>query len=698
MPISPSPGSKSGTATPAEEASGYLLLTIEHAEVKQLYDEETMTLARGEFRLECVSLPIPAEIGRQTANPFSPSASDPAIPTHDFWLVIKVGPTFEMPLIPTQLLRPSSDTSISSTASPGAGAGKDKEGVAYTAESPHIPGASVLLNLPVPRSQADLEDLDSFEILLRQYGSLGAESTALANFNPASFQTASASPSTSSTARVPAVSGSGTGTASPPLAPEELRGQIVLINEDNGEVVGQFDQRIDMEEDAKLAGEDKNKPVVLDFGHLREGQDALKVKVKAVPEEDLDDWLLRGAHNISKGILSFGSWSSRQMLTGADRYIKTSTPRPEPVQFSPQTKEGFVKFHSGTVKVATVTKSTVGKIHNAISNVAEKTYTHGYQPAVSAYRRQSTPGAPPIPPRSPYPAPPPPLRSPGTAPPVPSKPAHLHAPPSPQNNYGYSLSSGGLPTTHSQNSNPNPNRAQTVAVPTQTETLLASEDRYQAQNNPPSYSEKFSAEPGAMSANASPHNSRPSTPGALAGAGPGGAPPPVPPRKKKLLGRLLLAGEVVLTSLEATAHDLINNGTIAASSAAGHKYGPDAGQATALVGGSVKNVAVVYIDVAGVGRRAILKSTAKGVVRARLKDGETIQLQAEGHGQDIKPGEVDVKKEGAEIVVGMPEIESSAVSSGVNTPTNRDVGAGAPVGGATGMGMGSREKDVYRRR
>ncbi|OCF36795.1 hypothetical protein I316_01391 [Kwoniella heveanensis BCC8398] len=653
MLVSASPGSKSGTATPAEEASGYLLLTIEHAEVKQLFDEETMTLARGEFRLECVSLSIPAEIGRQTANPFSRSPSDPPIPTHDFWLVIKVGPTFEMPLIPTQLLRPSSTST-------GTIKGQDGE-VVYAAESPHVPGASVLFKLPTPRSQADLEDLDSFEILLRQYGSLGAESTALSNINPASFQ----SPSSNSAAasRGPPA---GSGTASPPLAPEELRGQIVLINEDNGEVVGQFDQQIDLEEDAKLAGEDKNKPVVLDFGHLREGQDALRVKVKAVPEEDLDDWLLRGAHNISKGILSFGSWSSRQMLSGADRYIKTSTPRPEPVHFSPQTKEGFVKFHSGTVKVATVTKSTVGKIHNAISNVAEKTYVHGVQPAVSAYRRGSTPGAPPLPPRSPHSAPIP-MKSPGTAPPVPSKPAHLHAPPSPQNTYGYNM--GVSPTAYS----PSSNRAQTVAVPTQAETLLASEERYQYQN-PPSYSEKFSAEPGMIRV----------------------APPPVPPRKKKLLGRLLLAGEVVLTSLEATAHDLINNGTIAASSAAGHKYGPDAGQATALVGGSVKNVAVVYIDVAGVGRRAILKSTAKGFVRAKLKDGETVQLQAEGHGQDIKPGEVDVKREGAEIVVGMPEIESSAVSSGVNTPNSRGVGAGAGVG--SGIGVPSRENDAYRRR
>jgi hypothetical protein len=39
--------------------------------------------------------------------------------------------------------------------------------------------------------------------------------------------------------------------------------------------------------------------------------------------------------------------------------------------------------------------------------------------------------------------------------------------------------------------------------------------------------------------------------------------------KRPFLNRIMLAGEVVLTSLEATAHELINTGTAAASTAAG---------------------------------------------------------------------------------------------------------------------------------
>lgn len=48
------------------------------------------------------------------------------------------------------------------------------------------------------------------------------------------------------------------------------------------------------------------------------------------------------------------------------------------------------------------------------------------------------------------------------------------------------------------------------------------------------------------------------------------APTPSSRTKRPLLNRIMLAGEVVLTSLEATAHELINTGTAAASTAAGY--------------------------------------------------------------------------------------------------------------------------------
>jgi hypothetical protein len=93
-----------------------------------------------------------------------------------------------------------------------------------------------------------------------------------------------------------------------------------------------------------------------------------------------------------------------------------------------------------------------------------------------------------------------------------------------------------------------------------------------------------------------------------------------------------------------------------------HKFGAEAGHATALAGGAVRNVAVVYIDVRGIGRKALLKGTAKGFVKARLSNGETVVLQGEGEdgksggaGHVMGAGDVE-ERPGGGIVVGIEEI------------------------------------------
>ena len=140
--------------------------------------------------------------------------------------------------------------------------------------SPNTVTTSLRLILPSPSSSADMEDLESFELLLRQYRCLGAEETALAN-----------------------VSAPPRGATTTPAMAEELRGRLMLVNEDDGEVVGELDQSFDVDEDRNLAGEDRNKPVMLDFGEVVDGYSP-SVKVRTVPQDELDDWMLKGAHNI----------------------------------------------------------------------------------------------------------------------------------------------------------------------------------------------------------------------------------------------------------------------------------------------------------------------------------------------------------------------------------------------------------------
>jgi hypothetical protein len=264
-----------------------------------------------------------------------------------------------MPLLPTQLAHPS----------------RIPDGISYAFDSQTIPEAKISVVLPLPASTADLEDLDSLEILLRQYGSLLPNSTALE------------------------------GLTAPPLgsatAQKDLRGRIVLVDEENGEVVGELDQQLDLEEDKRVAAGGNDQPVMLDFGELVDGY-APKVVVQTVPEEEMDDWILKGAHYMrwalvfafafafslrltsplnastcftqdeigttliphSKGILSFGSWSSRSIQSGADLFIRNTKQYEKPIQFSSQAKAGVRIAHNATVRTVKVTKSTVGMINN----------------------------------------------------------------------------------------------------------------------------------------------------------------------------------------------------------------------------------------------------------------------------------------------------------------------------------------------
>ena len=89
-----------------------------------------------------------------------------------------------------------------------------------------------------------------------------------------------------------------------------------------------------------------------------------------------------------------------------------------------------------------------------------------------------------------------------------------------------------------------------------------------------------------------------------------------------------------------------------------HKYGADAGHATALLGGSVRNVVVMYVDARGVGRKAIVKRTAKGMFKGTMNDGEEVRLVGEGEKKDgtvVAAGELETTEKG-EVVIGLPQV------------------------------------------
>lgn len=77
------------------------------------------------------------------------------------------------------------------------------------------------------------------------------------------------------------------------------------------------------------------------------------------------------------------------------------------------------------------------------------------------------------------------------------------------------------------------------------------------------------------------------------------------------------------------------------------RYGSHAGDMSRLAGNAVRNVSLVYVDLRGVGRRALLKRAGKAVARAQFSGRDIVFLNgtedaAQGQGQHV-PTNVDTR-------------------------------------------------------
>ncbi|KAK5991392.1 hypothetical protein PT974_09673 [Cladobotryum mycophilum] len=91
--------------------------------------------------------------------------------------------------------------------------------------------------------------------------------------------------------------------------------------------------------------------------------------------------------------------------------------------------------------------------------------------------------------------------------------------------------------------------------------------------------------------------------------------------KPGVLNKSLMAFNTVVDGMEQAGRNLLTSTTSSVTTVVGHRWGPEAGEVSKHLGGGVKNVGLVYIDVTGVSRRAILKSVAKGMVVGKVKGG-----------------------------------------------------------------------------
>ncbi|KAI0848243.1 senescence-associated protein-domain-containing protein [Daldinia vernicosa] len=106
------------------------------------------------------------------------------------------------------------------------------------------------------------------------------------------------------------------------------------------------------------------------------------------------------------------------------------------------------------------------------------------------------------------------------------------------------------------------------------------------------------------------------------GFGPDGQ--PLESFKPGLLNKSLMAFTTVADGIDHATRNLLTSASSSATNIVAHKWGAEAGELSKHLGGSVKNVGLVYIDVTGVSRKAVIKAVGKGMVVGKVKGGGEI--------------------------------------------------------------------------
>jgi len=106
----------------------------------------------------------------------------------------------------------------------------------------------------------------------------------------------------------------------------------------------------------------------------------------------------------------------------------------------------------------------------------------------------------------------------------------------------------------------------------------------------------------------------------------------IPTYKPGLLNKSLMAFNTVADGIEQAGRNLVAGTQSSVTTMVSHRWGPEAGQLSEHIGHGFKNVGLVYIDVTGVSRRAILKHVAKGMVVGKVGNGGGNVMVGDGDG------------------------------------------------------------------
>lgn len=457
----------------------------------------------------------------------------------EVYLVIRLN-SFECPIDPLRPLYFSSDAQLGLRS--------------YTLSSPD--GSTLRLDLPLSNVPHLLEDQDTFHGVLAQYAEMR--------------HSANVSQDSKSTTQVPV--------ASPQRSPgdhEAMRGRLVLIDEDNGEIVGELDNKVNINEDPSLCAQGReNDPVVIELP-----EDDIHVALaRAIPPED-QDWVIKTASLASYVITGTTKLLLTTMTHASQYYINHSTPHPSVAPSSlgsadtsppppppralvfltsENARKGLSTVHTMSAQAATLSTKTVSLVDSMIKRAMGTTK--------KAQQFQPMHGSPSLSPRSTSPQPPP-----------------------------YSKGSPFLPSHQSSSTYLAPASSTPPRPRSSSPSLFPSP--YPSDNKPPLPPRQPSRSPSQQL---------------------GSVPPSSPRPPLKLHHRLLLSADMILSSLDSSMKQVVDVGGQNIGKAVEHKYGAEAARSAGLITGVTENIVAVYIDMRGIGRRAIVRRAGKEFVKARM--------------------------------------------------------------------------------
>ncbi|KAL2824155.1 senescence-associated protein-domain-containing protein [Aspergillus cavernicola] len=327
-----------------------LLYSINNVLAFHLQDgEESSLTPSGPQTLSLLMVPTTASTVSQNENllPYAPAQESPS--EEDFYLHLHLPPELDLALPATTQIyhQPPNSYLI-----PRWDLGPDA-GAFIRIQFPGIGSAP---------NKVTQEDIDTFETILAQCTAFlerAEVSKDNTSYNPANFAP-------------------GEGYVSPPDAygshdRKDQHGRIVLVDEENGSVVGEMEGYDVTEKDDVKPG--SKRPVEIQLPAEGEGN---LVSVSNVSEEYLstsrhpaykDSSLVQSSATASRLIVTGSTYFANAMVSGADAFTKKIKPNPKPATFSDTTHTRIRKIGTFSDGAADISSKTVGQVGKYAQNL-----------------------------------------------------------------------------------------------------------------------------------------------------------------------------------------------------------------------------------------------------------------------------------------------------------------------------------------